>query len=69
MAFGIYLLFIWCWRRILRAHWTVRRTKQSILKDINPEIFIGGIDAEATILWPPDAKSQLTGKDPDARKD
>ena len=25
--------------------------------------------AEAPILWPPDMKSQLTGKDPDARKD
>jgi len=24
---------------------------------------------EAPILWPPDAKSQLTGKDPDAGKD
>ena len=26
-------------------------------------------EAEAPILWPPDVKSQLTGKDPDARKD
>ena len=25
-------------------------------------------DAEAPILWPPDAKSQLIGKDPDAGK-
>ena len=25
--------------------------------------------AEAPILWPPDAKSQLIGKDPDAGKD
>ena len=34
-------------------------------------MFIGRTDAEieAPILWPPDAKSQLTGKDPDARKD
>ena len=33
-------------------------------------IFIGRTDAEAEtpILWPPDAKSQLTGKDPDAGK-
>ena len=28
-----------------------------------------GAEAEAPILWPPDVKSQLTGKDPDARKD
>ena len=34
-------------------------------------VFIGGTEAEAEvpILWPPDAKSQLTGKDPDAGKD
>ena len=34
-------------------------------------IFIGRTDAkaEAPILWPPDAKSRLTGKDPDAGKD
>ena len=34
-------------------------------------IFIGRTDAEAEtpILWPPDAKSQLTGKDPDPGED
>ena len=32
-------------------------------------MFIGRTDAEASVLWPPDAKSQLTGKDPDAGKD
>ena len=31
--------------------------------------FIGRTDAGAPILWPPDAKSQLIGKDPDAGKD
>ena len=46
------------------------------IKPVNPKgnqpwIFIGRIDAEAEapILWPPDAKSQFTGKDPDAGKD
>ena len=29
-------------------------------------VFIGRTDAEAPILWPPDAKNWLTGKDPDA---
>ena len=40
-------------------------------KGNQPWIFIGGTDAEveAPILWPPDVKSQLTGKDPDAGKD
>ena len=34
-------------------------------------VFIGrvGAEAETPILWPLDAKSQLTGKDPDAGKD
>ena len=32
-------------------------------------IFIGRTDAEAPILWPPDAKNWLTRKDPDAGKD
>ena len=45
-----------------------------VIKTVNPKgnqpwIFIGRTDAEAPILWPPDAKSQLIGKDPDARKD
>ena len=34
------------------------------LKEINPDA-----EAEAPILWPPDAKGWLTGKDPDAGKD
>ena len=40
-------------------------------KGNQPRIFIGKTDAkaEATIFWPPDAKSWLTGKDPDAGKD
>ena len=49
---------LWCWRRLLRVPWTSRRSNQSILKKISPEIFIGRTDAEAEtpILWPPDAK-------------
>ena len=40
-------------------------------KGNQPRIFIGRTDAEAEapILWPPDAKNQLIGKDPDAGKD
>ena len=29
---------LWCWRRLLRVSWTVRRSNQSILKEINPGI-------------------------------
>ena len=46
------------------------------IKPVNPKgnqpwIFTGRTDAEAEalVLWPPDAKSWLTGKDPDAGKD
>ena len=28
---------LWCWRRLLRVPWTVRRSNKSILKEINPE--------------------------------
>ena len=29
---------LWCWRRLLRVHWTARRSNQSILKEISPGI-------------------------------
>ena len=29
---------LWCWRRLLRVCWTARRSNQSILKEINPNI-------------------------------
>ena len=52
---------LWYWRRLLRVPWTAQ------IKSVNPKgnqpwIFIGRIDAkaEASILWPPDAKSWLT---------
>ena len=28
---------LWCWRRLLRASWTAKRSNQSILKEISPE--------------------------------
>ena len=62
-----------CWRRLLRVSGIARRSNQSILKELTlgfkPWIFTGRTDAEALILWPPDVKSWLTGKDPDAGKD
>ena len=55
---------LWCWRRLLRVSWTARRPNLSW-------IFIGRTDAKAEtpILWPPDAKNWLIGKDPDPGKD
>ena len=70
------------WAPKNRCFWTVvlGKTLDSPLdckeiKPVNPKgnqwIFIGRTDAEAAapILWPPDAKNWLTGKDPDAGKD
>jgi len=62
---------LWCWRRLLRVPWTARRSNQSILKEISPEYSLEGLmlKLKLPILWPPDAKSQLKGKDPEAGKD
>ena len=34
---------LWCWRRLLRVPWTVRRSNQSILKEICPEYSLEGL--------------------------
>ena len=34
---------LWCWRRLLRVHWTARRSNQSILKEISPEYSLEGL--------------------------
>ena len=34
---------LWCWRRLLRVPWTVRRSNQSILKEICPGISLEGL--------------------------
>ena len=34
---------LWCRRRLLRVPWTARRSNQSILKEINPGIFLEGM--------------------------
>ena len=60
---------LWCWRRLLRVPWTARRSNWSNPKGNQPGIFIGRTDAEAPIPWPPDTKSWLIGRDPDAGKD
>jgi len=58
-----------CWRKLLRVPWNARRSNQSILNQ--SWLFTGRTDAEAEtpILWPPDAKNWLTGKDLHAGKD
>ena len=61
---------LWCWRRLLSP------LDRKEIQPVHPKgdqcwIFIGRTDAEAEtpILWLPDAKNWLTGKDPDAGKD
>ena len=34
---------LWCWRRLLRVPWTVRRSNQSILKEISPACSLEGL--------------------------
>ena len=50
---------LWYWRRFLRIPWTARRSNQSHPKGDQSWVFIGrtDVEAETTILWPPDAKS------------
>ena len=52
----------------MRVPWTTRRWNQSILKGISPEHTSEGLllKLEAPILWPPDLKNWLIGKDPGA---
>ena len=39
----IYAFELWCWRSLLRVPWTARRSNQSILKEIVPEISLEGM--------------------------
>ena len=59
---------LWFWRRLWRVPWTARRSNQSILKGISPEYSLQGLMLKSPILWPPNAKNWLIGKDPDAGK-
>ena len=64
-----WMLKNWCFwtvvlEKTLESPWTTRRPNQSILKEISPDA-----EAEAPILWPPNSKNRLIGKDPVAEKD
>ena len=60
---------LWCWKRLLKVPWTVRRANQSILREINPEYSLERTNAEASVFWSSDANSRLIGKILDAGKD
>ena len=66
----------WCFQTTVLEKALESPSHCKVIKFVNPKgnqpwIFIGRIDVEAEtpILWPPDVKSQLIGKDPDAGKD
>ena len=67
-----------CWRMMVFELWCWRRLESPLeckeIKPVHPKgnqswIVIGRTDALAPILWPPDGKNWLIGKDPDAGKD
>ena len=65
----------WCFQIVMLEKTLETPLDSKEIKPVNPKenqpwVFIGGIDAEAEspIFWPPDAKSWLTGKEPDAGK-
>jgi len=66
----------WCFRiavleKTLESPLDSKKIKPANPKRKQPLIFFGSTEAEAEtpVLWPPDAKKQLIGKDPDAGKD
>ena len=46
---------------------TARRSNQSILKEVSPEYSLEGLMLKL-IIWPPNVKSRLIGKDPNVGK-
>ena len=59
---------LWCWGRLLRVHWTVRRSNLSILKEIGPEYSLEGQMLKLELQYF-DVKSWLTGKTSNIGKD
>ena len=42
---------LWCWRRLLKVHWTARRFNQSILKEISPGCSLEGLMLKLTLQY------------------
>ena len=64
----------WCFQTVVLEKTLESPLDCKEIKSVHPKgnqlwIFIGRTDAEAPILWPPDVKNWLIGKDPDAGKD
>ena len=67
---------LWCWRRLLRVPWTAKRSKQSILKEINPEYSPKGLMLKLILqyfghlVWRADSleKTLMLGKTEGSRR-
>ena len=67
---------LWSWRRLLRAPWTVRRSNQSSLKEINPEYSLKRLMLKlkhqyfSHLMWKADSleKTLMLGKAEDTRR-
>ena len=61
---------LWCWRKLLRVPWTVRRSNQSILKEISPGCSLEGLMLKLKLqyfvhlMWRVDSleNTQMLGK-------
>ena len=66
----IHAFEVWCWRSLLRVPWMVRRSNQSILKEIRPEYSLAGLMLKLKLqyfgylMWRPDSfeKTLMLGK-------
>ena len=47
----IYVFERWCWRRLLTVSWIVKRSNQSVLKEISPEYSLGGLMLNTLATW------------------
>ena len=56
---------LWCWRRLLRVHWTARRSNQFILKEISPGCSLKGMMLKLKLqyfghlMWKADSLERL----------
>ena len=74
MLLSAYISRNWCFQTVVLEKTLESPLDSKEIKSVNPKgsqpwIFIGRTEAEALILWQPDVKSWLIGKDPDAGKD
>ena len=60
---------LWCWRRLLRVHWTTRRSNQSILKEISPEHSLEGLMLKLKLQYIGHLVQRTDSLDADAGKD